>query len=83
MKRLPRLPLGDSFPVQILAKLLHVHRSKIFEWIDTGEISTAFDLRCPGSGRSTIRVPRSAVMKFLESRRGRMRERRASDLSRF
>jgi hypothetical protein len=63
------LPPGESFPVWLLAKHLHVHRTHIINLIDVGEIKCAVDLRGPGSSRSTIRVPRAAVISFLESRK--------------
>jgi Helix-turn-helix domain len=63
------LPPGESFPVHLLARVLHVHRTHVINLIDAGEIKCAVDLRGPGASRSTIRVPRAAVIAFLESRR--------------
>ena len=63
------LPEGQSFPVHLLAKVLHVTRVHVVNLIDAGEIKCAVDLRGPGASRSTIRVPRAAVLEFLESRR--------------
>jgi hypothetical protein len=63
------LPAGESFPVHLLARILHVHRDHVIHLIDAGEIQCAVDLRGPGASRSTIRVPRAAVIEFLESRR--------------
>jgi hypothetical protein len=63
------LPEGDSFPVHVLARILHVDRDHIVHLIDTGEIKCAVDLRSPGASRSTIRVSRVAIVEFLESRR--------------
>jgi hypothetical protein len=63
------LPPGESFPVHLLARVLHIHRTHLINLIDAGEIQCAVDLRSPGASRSTIRVPRKAVIAFLESRR--------------
>lgn len=63
------LPVGESFPVHLLARVLHVHRKHVIHLIDCGELKCAIDLRSPGASRSTIRVPRAAVLEFLESRR--------------
>jgi hypothetical protein len=63
------LPPGNSFPVHLLASALHVSRNHLIKLIDTGEIKCAVDLRSPGSSCSTIRVPRAAVLEFLESRK--------------
>ena len=63
------LPPGESFPVHVLARALQVTRNHVINLIDCGEITHAVDLRGAGSSRSTIRVPRSAVIEFLESRK--------------
>jgi Helix-turn-helix domain len=63
------LPPGESFPVHLLARVLHIHRTHLINLIDAGEIQCAVDLRGHGSSRSTIRVPRAAVIEFLEKRR--------------
>jgi hypothetical protein len=63
------LPAGDSFPVHLLARILHVDRKHVIHLIDCGELKCAVDLRGPGASRSTIRVSRAAVIEFLESRR--------------
>jgi hypothetical protein len=63
------LPAGESFPVHLLARVLHVDRKHVIHLIDSGEIKCAVDLRGPGSSRSTIRVSRAAVIEFLESRK--------------
>ena len=63
------LPPGGSFSVIVLARALQVTRNHVINLIDTGEIKCAVDLRGPGASRSTIRVPRAAVIEFLESRR--------------
>lgn len=63
------LPPGESFPVHLLARVLHVTRNHVINLIDTGEIKCAVDLRGAGASRSTIRVSRAAVVEFLESRR--------------
>lgn len=71
------LPEGESFPVYLLARTLHVTRNHVINLIDTGELKCAVDLRGPGSSRSTIRVSRAAVIEFLESRRIIVVERRS------
>ena len=63
------LPAGESFPVHILARVLRVTRNHVVNLIDCGELKCAVDLRSPGASRSTIRVPRAAVVEFLECRR--------------
>jgi len=63
------LPAGESFPVHLLARVLHVDRKHVIGLIDSGEIKCAFDMRSPGVSRSLIRVPRAAVVEFLESRK--------------
>jgi hypothetical protein len=62
------LPPGESFPVHVLARVLHVDRKHVVHLIDCGELKCAVDLRGPASSRSTIRVPRWAVEEFLRSR---------------
>ena len=62
------LPPGESFPVHVLARALHVTRNHVVNLIDCGELKCAVDLRSPGASRSTIRVPRVAVVEFLEAR---------------
>jgi excisionase family DNA binding protein len=62
------LPIGESVTVYELARFLKVRREVVLEWIESGELSPAYDLRSPGSGRSVIRIPRAAVLEFLESR---------------
>jgi hypothetical protein len=63
------LPPGESFPVYLLARVLHIDRKHVVHLIDTGELKCAVDLRGPGASRSTIRISRAAVIEFLESRR--------------
>jgi hypothetical protein len=63
------LPAGESFPVHLLARVLHVTRNHVINLIDAGELKCAVDLRSPGASRSLIRVPRTAVVEFLESRK--------------
>ena len=63
------LPAGESFPVHLLARVLRVHRDHVIHLIDSGELKCAVDLRSPGASRSLIRVPRAAVVEFLESRK--------------
>ena len=63
------LPPGESFPVHVLARVLQVHRDHVINLIDNGELKCAVDLRSPGASRSLIRVPRAAVVEFLQSRR--------------
>jgi excisionase family DNA binding protein len=62
------LPAGESVAVYELARFLKVRREQVLEWIDEGELSPAYDLRGKGSSRSLIRIPRAAVVEFLESR---------------
>jgi hypothetical protein len=63
------LPAGESFPVHVLSRVLHVHRTHITSLIESGEIKCGFDIRGAQSSRSTIRVPRAAVVEFLERRK--------------
>jgi len=61
------LPQGESFAVWHLAKLLGCHRSHLVHLIEQGELQ-AFDLRGKCSSRSTMRVPRTEVISFLQKR---------------
>jgi excisionase family DNA binding protein len=65
----PHLPADRNFAVNTLAKLLGVRRQHVLDWIDSGQIRCAFDLRGAGSSRSTIRIPRAAVLEFLAKRK--------------
>jgi hypothetical protein len=51
-----------------LAKILCCHRQHLVNLCESGAIKVAIDIRGKGSSRSTIRVPRAAVLEFLESR---------------
>jgi hypothetical protein len=62
------LPPGDTIAVWALAEALGVHRTHITNLLDQGEIKCAIDLRGKGSSRSTIRIPRSAILEFIEKR---------------
>jgi hypothetical protein len=61
------LPAGESFPVWKLAQLFHVSDQHLVNLIEEGEI-TAFDLRGKTSSRSCVRVPRNALIEFLQRR---------------
>ena len=65
---LSELPAGDNFPVHVLARYWHVDRKHIINLIDSGEIRCAIDIRGAASSRSTIRIPRWAVVEFLKNR---------------
>jgi hypothetical protein len=54
--------------VEQLAQLLGFNRNQISAWIEEGDFKLAWDLRCPGSSRACVRVPRQAVLEFLENR---------------
>jgi len=60
-----RVP-GQWLPLWKLARLLNVRREKLLELIDEDELWPAYDLRGKGAFRACIRIPRSAVMEFLE-----------------
>jgi Helix-turn-helix domain len=64
-------PPGQWVPLFELSRLLKVRREKLLELIEEGELAPAFDLRGKGSSRSAIRIPRAAVLEFLENRRGK------------
>jgi len=61
------LPAGESFPIWQLAQWFHVDRMHLVHLIESGEI-LAFDLRGKSSSRSCIRVPRDALIDFLQRR---------------
>lgn len=61
------LPPGEALPVYVIARILCVHRTHVLNWIDSGELK-AIDLRGSQSSRSTVRVERQSLVKFLESR---------------
>jgi excisionase family DNA binding protein len=63
------LPADQNFAVNTLANYLGVRRQHVLDWIDSGEIKCAFDLRGAGSSRSLIRIPRAAVLEFLAARK--------------
>ena len=63
------LPAGGALPINVIARAVGLHRSRILSLIESGELEGAIDIRTPGSCRSTIRVPRQAVIEFLEGRK--------------
>jgi hypothetical protein len=66
-KRKTELPPGDAFAVWQLAKVLGCNRSHVSALVESGEVD-AFHLRGKGANRSIIRVPRAALIEFLEKR---------------
>ncbi len=62
------LPPWDFFPLYWLAARLHVTTKHLDNLILTGEIRCAVDLRGNKSSRATIRLPRQAVVDFLNGR---------------
>ena len=61
------LPDHQSFSVQQLSQLLSINRAEVSRLIEEGAFSLAYDLRSPGASRSCLRVPRQAVLEFLEN----------------
>jgi len=61
------LPAGESIAVYQLARHWHCDRGHIIHLVESGAIR-AFDLRGEGSSRSTLRIPRAALVEFLEKR---------------
>lgn len=61
--------LGAPYRSKFIARAVGLHRSRILSLIESGELEGAIDIRTPESCRSTIRVPRQAVIEFLESRK--------------
>jgi hypothetical protein len=61
------LPAGESIAIWQLARHWHCHREHIIRLVESGAIR-AFDLRGAGSSRSTLRIPRAALVEFLEKR---------------
>jgi hypothetical protein len=61
------LPDGKSFPLNVLARALCVHRDHLIHLIECGELP-AVDLRAPYSSKSCIRIPREAIEEFLRKR---------------
>ena len=63
------LPRWDFFPVWWLAEKWHVSTQHIFNLIETGELPVPIDLRNKASSRSLLRVPRKALIEFLNRRK--------------
>jgi len=63
------LPDWSFFPCHWLAHRLQVDSKHIANLIESGEIKCAVDLRSRGASRTTIRIPRAAVVEFLTRRR--------------
>lgn len=63
------LPDWHFFPLHWLANHLRVTTKHVDTLIATGEIKMALDLRGKASSRATIRIPRKAIVDFLNARR--------------
>lgn len=63
------LPDWDGFPIWWLAKRWQVTDQHILNLVESRQIACAVDLRNKGSSRATIRIPRKAVIAFLNTRR--------------
>jgi hypothetical protein len=59
---------GESFAVWQLATFFGVNKQHLINLIESGEFG-AIDLRGKAGSRSTIRIPRDALISFLESRK--------------
>jgi hypothetical protein len=62
------LPSWDFFPIIWLAERWHCSSMHIFRLIESGELPVPIDLRNKGSSRATIRIPRKALIEFLNRR---------------
>jgi Helix-turn-helix domain len=63
------LPPGNFFAVWRLAKILDKDRKTIVNLIDDGDIPVGIDVRRRASSRSSILVPRAAILEFLARRK--------------
>jgi hypothetical protein len=63
------LPHGESLPLYVVARTLGLDRKHLVHLVESGEIKTAYDCRNATASRSTIRIPRDAVLEFLERRK--------------
>jgi hypothetical protein len=67
--QISELPDWDGFPVYWVAKRWHLDRKHLCNLIEAGEFGKAIDFRGASSSRSTIRIPRAALIAFLERRK--------------
>lgn len=63
------LPPWEFFPVWQLAKSWNCSREHVANLVESGELPVGLDLRTKGSSKSMIRVPRRAVVEFLNRRK--------------
>lgn len=63
------LPRQDFFPTWQLARLWHCTAQHVVNLVESGELLIALDLRGKASSKSMIRVPRKAVVRFLNARK--------------
>lgn len=62
------LPAGEMLAINELSKILRCTRQQVIALCEDGSLEGAVDLRCRGS-RAMLRVPRGAVVSFLESQK--------------
>lgn len=65
------LPNFQFFPVWLLAKTWHCHRTHVVNLIEAGELKVPVDLRGANSSKSMWRVPRASIIEFLNKRKAR------------
>jgi excisionase family DNA binding protein len=64
------LPKGVAFlTIRQLAVSLGVSRQHVMNLIEKGDLEAGADVSVTGSTRSSLRIPRASVIRFLNSRR--------------
>ena len=63
------LPAGrEFFRLREVAEMWSCHGTHVTRLIECGALAAAVDLRLPGTSKAMVRIPRAALVEFLEKR---------------
>ena len=63
------LPAGrDFFRLREVSEMWRCHEVHVMRLIESGAIAIAADLRLKGTSKAMVRIPRAALLDFLDKR---------------